>query len=113
MDGLTATQEIRRMEAAGEIEGPNLILALTGNAREGHVQAALGAGMDDVVVSIIILHTPCSMMFLLTPISVLCRFLDKTIQTGQTDGEVSVDISAERVEGEGLLRLGFDSCSSW
>lgn len=51
MDGFRATREIRRMEAAGEIEGPHRILALTGNARAGQVRAALDAGMDDVIVS--------------------------------------------------------------
>ena len=50
MSGLTATEEIRKMEAAGEIPGPNRILALTGNARAGQIQAALDSGMDDVIV---------------------------------------------------------------
>jgi two-component system, sensor histidine kinase len=54
MNGLTATQEIRKMEASGELSGPHRILALTGNARAGQVRAALDAGMDDVIVSTIL-----------------------------------------------------------
>jgi CheY-like chemotaxis protein len=50
MSGLTATGEIRKMEASGEIPGPNRILALTGNARAGQIQAALDSGMDDVIM---------------------------------------------------------------
>lgn len=49
-DGLTAVREIRRLEAAGEIPGPNRIYALTGNARAGQVESAREAGMDDVLV---------------------------------------------------------------
>jgi CheY-like chemotaxis protein len=51
MNGLTATREIRKMEASGELEGRHRILALTGNARAGQIRAALEAGMDDVIVS--------------------------------------------------------------
>lgn len=54
MNGLTATREIRKMEASGELHGPHRILALTGNAREAQIRAALEAGVDDVIV-----RTPC------------------------------------------------------
>ena len=50
MDGLTASSEIRRLEASGELPHRNLIFALTGNAREGQVQNALDSGMDSVMV---------------------------------------------------------------
>ncbi|KAG9096794.1 hypothetical protein FRC06_008307 [Ceratobasidium sp. 370] len=50
MDGLTAVQEIRRMESTGTLPRRNLIVAITGNAREGHKQSAIDAGMDMVFV---------------------------------------------------------------
>ncbi|QRW07342.1 protein-histidine kinase [Ceratobasidium sp. AG-Ba] len=50
MDGLTAVQEIRRMESSGTLPRRNLVVAITGNAREGHKQSALDAGMDMVFV---------------------------------------------------------------
>ncbi|QRV93187.1 protein-histidine kinase [Ceratobasidium sp. AG-Ba] len=50
MDGLTAVQEIRRMEGSGTLPRRNLVVAITGNAREGHKQSALDAGMDMVFV---------------------------------------------------------------
>ncbi|KAG8900969.1 hypothetical protein FRB99_005659 [Tulasnella sp. 403] len=50
MDGNTATKEIRRLEKEGILPLRNRIIALTGNAREGQVEAALNAGMDDVVI---------------------------------------------------------------
>ncbi|KAG8767744.1 hypothetical protein FRC12_006069 [Ceratobasidium sp. 428] len=50
MDGLTAVQEIRRMESEGTLPRRNLIVAITGNAREGHKQSAIDAGMDMVFV---------------------------------------------------------------
>jgi len=50
MDGLSATREIRRLERDGVLPLRNRIVALTGNAREGQVQAALNSGMDDVVI---------------------------------------------------------------
>jgi CheY-like chemotaxis protein len=49
-DGLSATREIRRMEATGELQRRNTIFALTGNARAGQVENAREAGMDDVIV---------------------------------------------------------------
>ncbi|KAG8961506.1 hypothetical protein FRC03_005304 [Tulasnella sp. 419] len=50
MDGLTATREIRRMELAGELNGRNRIIALTGNARSGQVDSAMASGMDIVLI---------------------------------------------------------------
>ncbi|KAI0035069.1 hypothetical protein K488DRAFT_83402 [Vararia minispora EC-137] len=50
MDGIAATREIRRMEVSGEIPIRNTIFALTGNAREGQVENAREAGMDDVII---------------------------------------------------------------
>ena len=46
MDGLTAVQRIREMEWDGRLDR-QLVIALTGNAREGQIQQALDAGMDD------------------------------------------------------------------
>ena len=46
MDGLTALREIRTAEAAGTLER-NVVMALTGNARQGQIDHALAAGMDD------------------------------------------------------------------
>lgn len=53
-DGLTAVREIRKMEAAGELPCRNRIFALTGNARAGQVQSARDAGMDDVIVRVLL-----------------------------------------------------------
>ncbi|EUC67656.1 multi-sensor signal transduction histidine kinase, partial [Rhizoctonia solani AG-3 Rhs1AP] len=50
MDGLTAVQEIRKMESSGSLPRRNFIVAITGNAREGHKQSAIDAGMDMVFV---------------------------------------------------------------
>lgn len=70
MNGHTSTREIRKLESTGVLPLRNRIIALTGNARQGEtdhirrtelgvndvasagqVEAAMGAGMDDVVVS--------------------------------------------------------------
>jgi len=50
MDGLAAVREIRRMEESGELPSRSIVIALTGNAREGQVQNARDAGMDDVII---------------------------------------------------------------
>lgn len=49
MDGITAVQEIRGSEAAGTL-GRNMVIALTGNARQGQIDHALASGFDDVVI---------------------------------------------------------------
>ncbi|WVW79173.1 hypothetical protein I302_101139 [Kwoniella bestiolae CBS 10118] len=49
MDGLTAIKHIRKAEAEGTLR-PQLVIALTGNARQGQIDQALAAGMDDVVI---------------------------------------------------------------
>jgi CheY-like chemotaxis protein len=46
MDGLTAVREIRKAEKAGTLER-NIVIALTGNARQGQIDQAKEAGMDD------------------------------------------------------------------
>ena len=46
MDGLTAVRELRAAEMAGALER-NMVIALTGNARQGQIDQALSAGMDD------------------------------------------------------------------
>ena len=46
MDGLTAVRELRSAEAAGTLSR-NMVIALTGNARQGQIDQALEAGMDD------------------------------------------------------------------
>ncbi|KIO22867.1 hypothetical protein M407DRAFT_27666 [Tulasnella calospora MUT 4182] len=50
MDGHTATREIRRLEGEGVLPLRNRIIALTGNARQGQIEASLQAGMDDVMI---------------------------------------------------------------
>lgn len=52
MDGHVATREIRKLEKDGVVHQRNRIIALTGNARAGQVEAALASGMDDVVVRV-------------------------------------------------------------
>ncbi|KAK6907214.1 hypothetical protein I203_101204 [Kwoniella mangroviensis CBS 8507] len=49
MDGLTAIKELREAESAGSLNR-NMVIALTGNARQGQIDQALAAGMDDVVI---------------------------------------------------------------
>lgn len=49
MDGLTCIREIRQREAEGVLEGRLPVFALTGNARQGQIDQALEAGMDDVM----------------------------------------------------------------
>lgn len=46
MDGLTAVRHIREMEKTGTLPR-QLVIALTGNARQGQIDQALEAGMDD------------------------------------------------------------------
>jgi CheY-like chemotaxis protein len=46
MDGLTAVRELREAEAAGALSR-SMVIALTGNARQGQIDQALSAGMDD------------------------------------------------------------------
>lgn len=46
MDGLTAVKAIRASEAEGTL-ARNMVIALTGNARQGQVDQAMAAGMDD------------------------------------------------------------------
>jgi len=47
MDGLTATREIRHLEAQGKLPGRRPIVALTANALKGDRQRCLDTGMDD------------------------------------------------------------------
>nr|XP_019044826.1 hypothetical protein I302_06740 [Kwoniella bestiolae CBS 10118]OCF23756.1 hypothetical protein I302_06740 [Kwoniella bestiolae CBS 10118] len=49
MDGLTALQHIREEEAEGKLK-KNLVIALTGNARQGQIDEAKARGMDEVVI---------------------------------------------------------------
>lgn len=46
MDGLSAVREIRAAEQKGTL-GRQMVVALTGNARQGQIDQALEAGMDD------------------------------------------------------------------
>ncbi|KAF9020456.1 hypothetical protein BDZ89DRAFT_1072198 [Hymenopellis radicata] len=51
LDGLEATRRIREWEKEGKLPASRLpIFAITGNARQGQVDAALGAGMDRVYI---------------------------------------------------------------
>ncbi|WVF67534.1 hypothetical protein IAT40_002290 [Kwoniella sp. CBS 6097] len=49
MDGLTAVRHVREEEAAGKLS-MNLVIALTGNARQGQIDEAKASGMDDVII---------------------------------------------------------------
>ncbi|WVQ68391.1 uncharacterized protein L199_006599 [Kwoniella botswanensis] len=49
MDGLTALDHIREEEAAGKLR-KNLVIALTGNARQGQIDEAKARGMDEVII---------------------------------------------------------------
>lgn len=49
MSGLEAIAEVRRLEREGTIRN-SVVFALTGNARQAQVEAALAAGMDRVLV---------------------------------------------------------------
>lgn len=46
MDGLTAIRELREAEEKGVLKR-NMVIALTGNARQGQIDQAMAAGMDD------------------------------------------------------------------
>ena len=48
MDGFMATQKIRKFLSDKKMNQP-LIVAATGHAEQGYVQAALEYGMDDVI----------------------------------------------------------------
>jgi CheY-like chemotaxis protein len=50
MSGPQAVKEIRRLEAAGTLPSRSTIFALTGNARQGQIDDAMEAGMDDVII---------------------------------------------------------------
>ncbi|WWC73350.1 uncharacterized protein I206_107317 [Kwoniella pini CBS 10737] len=49
MDGLTAVKRIRGKEESG-VYSRQLVIALTGNARQGQIDQAMAAGMDEVVI---------------------------------------------------------------
>ncbi|WWC90485.1 uncharacterized protein L201_005421 [Kwoniella dendrophila CBS 6074] len=49
MDGLTALDHVREEEGAGQLKR-NLVIALTGNARQGQIDEAKARGMDEVVI---------------------------------------------------------------
>lgn len=68
MDGITAVQEIRGSEAAGTL-GRNMVIALTGNARQGQIDHALASGFDDGESEILVLFVPggrCGLWTILT-----------------------------------------------
>ena len=50
-------REIRRLESSGELPVRNKVVALTGNAREGQIESAREAGMDDVIVRLLFLQS--------------------------------------------------------
>lgn len=49
MDGLSCVKAIREMEAAGEITGHVLVIAVTANVRDQQMATARQSGMDDVL----------------------------------------------------------------
>lgn len=49
MDGLTCIRRIRSLELSGEISGHIPVIAITANARNEQIAAAIEAGMDSVV----------------------------------------------------------------
>jgi signal transduction histidine kinase/ActR/RegA family two-component response regulator len=48
MGGIACMREIRNLEAQGRLEGRVTVIGVTANARDEHVKAAMGAGMDGV-----------------------------------------------------------------
>merc|ERR1711977_247098 len=48
MDGISCTQELRRLEKEHVLPGHIPMIAVTANARSTHVERAMQAGMDDV-----------------------------------------------------------------
>lgn len=50
MDGLTAVRHIRTVQNGRPVQERQLVIALTGNARQGQIDLALETGMDDVVI---------------------------------------------------------------
>lgn len=50
LDGLAATQKLRRLEDEGVLRERQLIIGITANARSEQIQAAMESGMDAVVV---------------------------------------------------------------
>ena len=56
MDGLSAVREIRACEVKGTLDR-QMVVALTGNARQGQIDQALEAGMDDGMLPS---ASPCS-----------------------------------------------------
>lgn len=59
LNGIAAVKIIRSKEVTGELKVRQRIVGLTGNAHSDQIQAALSAGMDDVVVKV------CHLFFLL------------------------------------------------
>ena len=57
MDGLACVEELRRREAAGELPGRQLVVALTAHAMETYRQHCLDAGMDDVLTKPLSMET--------------------------------------------------------
>jgi CheY-like chemotaxis protein len=49
MDGLTCIRRIRALELAGELSSHVPVIAITANARNEQIAAAIDAGMDSVV----------------------------------------------------------------
>ncbi|KAL3426487.1 hsp90-like protein [Phlyctema vagabunda] len=49
MDGLTCSRQIRNLQRSGEFTKHIPIIAITANAREEQIEAALGAGIDSVL----------------------------------------------------------------
>jgi CheY-like chemotaxis protein len=49
MDGLTCIRRIRGLELSGEVSGHVPVIAITANARNEQIAAAIDAGMDSVV----------------------------------------------------------------
>ncbi|WVR09485.1 hypothetical protein IAU60_006553 [Kwoniella sp. DSM 27419] len=87
MDGLTAVKHIREEEAAGKLS-LNLVIALTGNARQGQIDEARASGMDEVIIK------PYRLDNLLQKIEAMMKIrAQETAEVAEAVGEAASQVS--------------------